>query len=111
MADVLRFVRAIKFGKSQIYSESVILVFQKGDSMAESSNRKTVYDSDCGPKYVLEDSGTMKRVVEEKKTSAQRLAVAGALGAGVAAAAGGVISAPVVAAAAVCYGLYKLFKR
>ena len=30
--------------------------------------RKTVYDSDSGPRYVLEDCGSAKRVVEEEKT-------------------------------------------
>jgi hypothetical protein len=84
--------------------------------MEQTSDRKTVYDSDFGPKYVLEDSGTMKRVVEEKekKTSPQSLAAAAILGAGVAAAVGAVVSAPVVVAAAtfvgIRYGLSKLFK-
>jgi hypothetical protein len=80
--------------------------------MAESSNRKTVYDSDFGPRYILEDSGTMKRLLEEKKKSPDSLAVAAVVGAGVAAAAA--LSAPAVAAVAVFvgirYGLSKLFK-
>jgi hypothetical protein len=79
--------------------------------MTELATRKTIYDSDFGSRYTLEDSGTSKRVVEEKKSSAQDLAFAGAIGAGVAVAAGGVVAAPVVAAVAVCYGLYKLFRR
>lgn len=80
----------------------------------ETLNRKTVYDSDADSRYVLEDSGTTKRILEEKKTSPQSLAVAAAVGAGVAAAAGVVVSAPVVTAAAIFlgvhYGLSKLFK-